>query len=89
MGLRRFRDRTDRASLGRAHGVSRATAYRYLDTRTRNALLRALHCLGERGFALLTQRRRTLQRITADPSRIGDIVKAALVLPHFERGYLK
>ncbi|MFD1503997.1 transposase family protein, partial [Streptosporangium lutulentum] len=49
-----------------------------LDTRTRNALLRALRCLGERGFALLTQRWRTLQRITASPSRIGDVVKAAL-----------
>ncbi|MFC7641653.1 transposase family protein [Streptosporangium lutulentum] len=60
-----------------------------LDTRTRNALLRALRCLGERGFALLTQRWRTLQRITASPSRIGDVVKAALVLTHFEHGYLK
>ncbi|MFJ2034064.1 transposase family protein [Streptosporangium sp. NPDC087985] len=59
-----------------------------LDTRTRNALLRALRCLGERGFALLTQRWRTLQHITASPSRIGDIVKAALVLTHFEHGYL-
>ncbi|WP_406311874.1 transposase [Streptosporangium sp. NBC_01639] len=59
-----------------------------LDTRTRNALLRALRCLGERGFALLTQRWRTLQRITASPSRIGDIIKAALVLTHFEHGYL-
>jgi hypothetical protein len=26
------------------------------DTRTRNALLRSLRCLGERGFALMTQR---------------------------------
>lgn len=60
-----------------------------LDTRTRNALLRALRCLGERGFALLTQRWRTLQRITASPSRIGDIIKAALVLTHFEHGYPK
>ncbi|MET8332999.1 transposase family protein [Streptosporangium canum] len=55
--------------------------------RTCNALLPALHCLGELGFALLTQRRRTLQRITAGPSRIGDIVKAALVLTHFEHSY--
>lgn len=59
-----------------------------LDTRTRNTLLRALRCLGERGFALLTQRWRTLQRITAGPSSIGDIIKAALVLTHFEHGYL-
>lgn len=43
--------------------------------------------MGERGFALLTQRCRTLQRITAGLSRIGDIIKAALILTHFEHGY--
>ena len=32
------------------------------DTRTRNALLRSLRYQGERGFALMSQRRRTLQR---------------------------
>ncbi|SFL19945.1 hypothetical protein SAMN05216275_16914 [Streptosporangium canum] len=31
MGLRWFRDRTDRGALSRDHGVSRATAYRYID----------------------------------------------------------
>jgi hypothetical protein len=31
MGLRWFREGTDRAALGRDHGVSRATAYRYID----------------------------------------------------------
>ncbi|MEU4408648.1 transposase family protein [Streptosporangium sp. NPDC023963] len=56
--------------------------------RTRNMLLRALRCLGERGFALLTQRWRTLQHITASPSKIGDIARAALVLTHFEHGRL-
>jgi hypothetical protein len=59
-----------------------------VDTRTYNMLLRALRCLGERGFALLTQRWRTLQHITASPSKIGDIIQAALVLTHFEHGYL-
>ncbi len=54
------------------------------DTRTRNALLRSVRCLGERGFALLTQRWTTLQNVTASPSRIGDIAKAALVLVQFE-----
>jgi len=58
-------------------------------TRTRNAVLRSLRCLGERGFALLTQRWRTLQHITASPSKIGDIARAALVLTHFEHGYIK
>lgn len=55
-----------------------------IDNRTRNALLRGLRCLGERGFAILTGRWRALKRITASPERIGDIVKAALVLTHFE-----
>jgi hypothetical protein len=59
-----------------------------LDTRTYNALLRGLRCLGERGFALLTGRWRALRHITASPRKIGDIVKAALVLAHFEHGRL-
>jgi len=58
-------------------------------TRTRNAVLRSLRCLGERGFTLLTQRWRTLQHITASPSKIGDIARAALVRTHFEHGYIK
>lgn len=49
--------------------------------RTRNALLRSLRCLGERGFALLTGRWRTLRHITASPGKIGDIARAAVV-PH-------
>ena len=57
-----------------------------IDARTYNALLRSLRCLGERGFALLTQRWRTLQHVTISPSRIGRIAKAALVLTHFEHG---
>ena len=59
-----------------------------VDNRTYNALLRGLRCIGERGFAVLTGRWRTLHRITASPSKIGDIVKAALVLTHFEHGRL-
>jgi hypothetical protein len=58
------------------------------DTRTYNALLRGLRCLGERGFALLTGRWRALQHFTASPRKIGHIVKAALVLTHFEHGRL-
>ena len=60
-----------------------------INTHTRNALLRSLRCLGERGFALLTGRWRTLQHITASPGKIGDIARAALVLSHFEYGYIK
>jgi DDE superfamily endonuclease len=59
-----------------------------INTRTRNAIQRSLRCLGERGFALLTGRWRTLQHITASPSKIGDITRAALVLTHFEHGYI-
>ncbi len=64
--------------------------YRELDinTRSRNALQRSLRWLGERGFALLNQRWRTLQHITASPSKIADIARAALVLTHFEHGYI-
>jgi len=56
---------------------------------TRNMLLRSVRCRGERGFALLKGRWRTLKRVTASPSKIGDITRAALVLTHFEHGYLK
>jgi hypothetical protein len=59
-----------------------------INTRTRNAIQRSLRCLGERGFALLTGRWRTLQHITASPSKIGDITRAALVLTHFGHSYL-
>lgn len=60
-----------------------------INTRTRNALLRSLRCLGERGFVLLAGRWRTLQHITASPGKIGDIARAALVLTHFEHSYIK
>lgn len=56
--------------------------------RTRNAIQRSLRCLGERAFALLNQRWRTLQHITASPSKITGIARAALVLTHYEHGYI-
>jgi hypothetical protein len=59
-----------------------------INTRTRNAIQRSLRCLGERGFALLTGRWRTLRHITASPSKTGDIARAALVLTHFEHRYI-
>lgn len=58
------------------------------DNRTRNSLLRGLRSQGERGFALLSQRWTTLQRITASPRRTTEIVRAALVLTQFEHKYL-
>jgi len=59
-----------------------------IDTRTRNTLLRSLRHQGERGFALMSQRWRTLQRVMLSPGKIGDIAKAALVLVHFEHKML-
>ena len=81
----------DGAGIGVHIQVKQPADGRELDigTRTRNAIQRSLRCLGERGFALLTGRWRTLQRITASPSKIGDIARAALVLTHFEYGYIK
>jgi hypothetical protein len=55
-----------------------------INTKTRNALLRSLRYQGERGFALMSQRWRALQRVMVSPTTIGDIAKAALVLTQFE-----
>ena len=55
-----------------------------INARTRNALLRSLRYQGERGFTLMSQRRRTLQRVMLSPGTIGDVAKAALVLVQFE-----
>jgi hypothetical protein len=59
-----------------------------INTRAGNALLRSARCLGERGFALLTRRWRTLQHVTASPGKIGLIAQAALVLVLFEHKML-
>jgi hypothetical protein len=78
------------AGIGIHIPVRQPASGRELDigTRTYNALQRSLRCLGERGFALLTGRWRALQHITASPGKIGDITRAALVLTHFEHGYI-
>jgi hypothetical protein len=59
-----------------------------VSNRTVNRLLRGLRWQGERGFAILTGRWKTLRHSTASPRRIGDIVAAALHLTHFEYRYL-
>jgi hypothetical protein len=56
--------------------------------RTVNRLLRGLRWQGERGFAILVGRWKTLRHTAASPRRIGDIVAAALHLTHFEYRYL-
>jgi DDE superfamily endonuclease len=80
----------DGAGIGVHIPVKQPADGRDLDisTRTRNAIQRSLRCLGERGFALLAGRWRALQHITASPSKIGNIARAALVLTHFEHGYI-
>jgi hypothetical protein len=55
-----------------------------INARTRNMLLSSARCLGERGFALLSQLWKTLQHVTASPSEIDPIGRAALVLTLFE-----
>jgi len=79
---------------GAGHGVitpvKKPAGMKELDinARTRNALIRSTRCMGERGFALLTQRWQTLQHITASPGKIGQIARAALVLVLFEHKML-
>jgi probable biosynthetic protein (TIGR04098 family) len=55
-----------------------------IDARTRNALLRSLRYQGERGFALMSQRWRALQRVMVSPATTGGIARSALVLTQFE-----
>ena len=50
------------------------------DTRAYNRLQAATRALGERAAAQLKTRWRTLDHITLSPTRIGDIIRAALVL---------
>jgi len=78
------------AGIGILVPVKKPAGNQELDpgTRTRNALLRGLRCRGERGFALLTQRWAALQHVTADPDRITEITRAALVLTHYEHKYI-
>ena len=59
-----------------------------VSNRSVNRLLRGLRWQGERGFAILVGRWKTLRHSTVSPRRIGDIVAAALHLTHFEYRYL-
>ncbi|MFJ4849580.1 MULTISPECIES: hypothetical protein [unclassified Streptomyces] len=52
----------------------------HTDTRSTNTLIRDLRALGERAAAELRERWRALKHVTLGPTRIGDIVRAALVL---------
>lgn len=54
------------------------------DQKTYNTLLRGIRSVGERANALLIVRFKALRRVSLDPSRIGAITAAALVLLHHE-----
>lgn len=53
---------------------------------TYNTVLRAVHALAERANALLKETFAALQTVSLSPTRIGAIIKAALVLLHLEHG---
>jgi hypothetical protein len=55
------------------------------DNQAYNLLQRGERGIGERAMAVLTGRWRVLRRATQSPSRIGDIVQAALTLTILER----
>jgi DDE superfamily endonuclease len=57
----------------------------HINARTYNKLLRSLRCLGERGFAVLTERWKALEHVTISPRRITQLARAALVITRFER----
>jgi hypothetical protein len=82
-GRRRLRRRRSRLPHAReeARGDERAGHQRPHQERS-------TRCLGERGFALLTQRWQILQHVTMSPGKIGQIARAALVLVVFEHKML-
>jgi DDE superfamily endonuclease len=70
----------ERAGHGILTPVKKPKGVKELDinAQTRNMLLSSARCLREPGFALLSQRWKTLQHVTASPSAIGPIARAAL-----------
>ena len=79
---------------GAGHGIKTPTKQPSEGTplavtnRSVNRLLRGLRWQGERGFAILVGRWKTLRHSTISPRKIGDVVAAALHLTHFEYRYL-
>lgn len=54
------------------------------DQKAYNAVIRGIHGIGERANALLKETFHALTLVSLSPTRIGGIVKAALVLLHLE-----
>jgi hypothetical protein len=92
LGLRWFRDRTTCDALARDHGISRATACRYVDevievlAGQAPDLRQALERAKDQGFSHVILDGKIIP--CDSPSKIGDITRAALVLTHFEHGYI-
>ncbi|ONH26403.1 hypothetical protein BL253_24780 [Pseudofrankia asymbiotica] len=57
-----------------------------LDQQNHNRMHNPLRAVGERANALLKVTFRALRNVTLDPWKIGQIVKAALVILHTEHG---
>ncbi len=79
-GLRPCQSRHPHPDQAALHGPD-------INTRTRNALLRSGRCPGSR-VRPAQDRWRMLWRITASPGKISEIIRAVLVLTHFEHGCL-
>ena len=68
---------------GAGHGIltpvkkPKGTKEPGINDQTRNALIRSVRCKGERGFALLSQRWKTLLLVTMSPGRIGEIARCS------------
>ncbi|MGH3587147.1 MAG: transposase family protein [Pseudonocardia sp.] len=79
---------TDKGYAGAGIGIHTPFKGRDLavDNQTRNLLINALRAPAERANALLKRTWKTLERVTLDPWRIGQITAAALVLLHLQRG---
>lgn len=73
-GTLRLRSCVTSAMVGTHPGYGKAT-----NTRTTNALIRAIRAIGRRADAELKERRRARNHVTLGPSRISDIARAALV----------
>jgi hypothetical protein len=79
---------TDKGYAGAGIGVHTPVKGRnlHVDNANYNMLLTALRAIGERANAELKERWKCLRRIRLCPSRIGDIVAAAVVLSTLQRG---
>jgi hypothetical protein len=87
--LREVHKRVESMSLPPAirHPCKKAKGAELTDRQgTYNKVIRGVHGVAERANALLKETFAALQLVSLSPTRIGAIVKAALVLLHLEHG---